>query len=116
MNPELLALCSPNQAFYPVLSIDQLSIDLEKGIDDILPTDPEPSPEAFVDCQIIQERVEAFLTIISKQDRNIFEDLVFEQRPQIDIAKDFSLTASAVSKRVARIRAQLRDFDPIFAH
>jgi DNA-directed RNA polymerase specialized sigma24 family protein len=116
MHSDFQSYCSPNQAFLPVLSLDEIVGAMGGEVDNLLPCSTEPTPEEFVVCQGMGEIVSRFLATVSQQDRSIFERLVFDEAPQAMVAKELGISPSAICKRIAGLRMNLRSFHPIFVH
>lgn len=68
------------------------------------------SMEEVLDARLLGQAIDRFLGTVSRKSRIVFLRRYWFGDPIRDIARNFAMTENAVTVRLSRIRAQLRDY------
>ena len=90
-----------------ILSIEAFDTEDENGVDFIV--DEDEDVEKQVTDKLMAEKLRSVLLLLSKDEQLLIQRHYYENIPETELAKIYGITQQAISKKMVKIRAKLKN-------
>ena len=90
-----------------ILSIEAFDTEDENGVDFIV--DEDEDVEKQVTDQLMAEKLRSVLLLLSEDEQLLIQRHYYENIPETELAKIYGITQQAISKKMIKIRAKLKN-------
>ena len=90
-----------------ILSIEAFDTEDENGVDFIV--DEDEDVEKQVTDKLMAEKLRSVLLLLSEDEQLLIQRHYFENIPETELAKIYGITQQAISKKMVKIRAKLKN-------